>query len=890
MTQQTPDNAPELLKQLAEAAGRVDAEDLTTLAKMHGWAVAYGAEEGVPEDQVGALTRALEGLIIGTTPDVPAALSEVATIITELSGDLSTVVPMDAPADAPPPVDAEAPAAAASGPLAQLLEAAQRVDANDLTLLAEMHTLCQQVAAEAVERGDDGVRRCAAEFAECIEGVILGTEADPADALRKLVASITDLQQNGPGEAEPDAVRTAALSDDEVAARLDEAFALDDGADDAGGAPEPAASEADAAPAPAAKPAAAASAESAAATEPYIPEPLRIDAKELEFVAAFIQEAGEHLENIEAALLEVEQMPDDKEKINELFRPFHTIKGMAGFLNLRDVNCLTHEVETLLDQGRRGERTMTPGCIDLVFEVIDILKAQIGAIATFVAAPTPDPIPQPPVAAMIDRLRGVVAGKVDPDAGASGKRRGAGSPAEPAATPAVAESPAGGPSATAPAPVAKPVVTEQSVRIDTNKLDALVDMVGELVIAQTLITSSTSIQNDPKLSKDAGQVSKIVRDVQEAAMAMRMVPIKSTFQKMARLVRDLSRKAGKHVELAISGEETELDKNVIQQIGDPLVHMVRNAVDHGIEPEDARVAAGKRASGQVSLNAFHHSGNIVIEISDDGKGLDPEKLRAKAIDKGILSADEVLTDEQAYNLIFAAGFSTAEQITDISGRGVGMDVVRRNIEQLRGRVEIVSEKGRGSTFSIRLPLTLAIIDGMLVRIGAERFIIATNMIEQALRPRAEMITTVQNRGEVLNVRGRLIPLIQLGQMFAFTGRVAPAEAMVVIAHTDAGDVGLVVDELIGQQQVVIKTLGEQFSGLRGISGAAILGDGRVGLILDPSGLHLAHELWHGALVAGQAEGTAVAAVVEPEGAAAPDAGGTDEATRALCGSTAGQEV
>jgi two-component system chemotaxis sensor kinase CheA len=386
------------------------------------------------------------------------------------------------------------------------------------------------------------------------------------------------------------------------------------------------------------------------------------------------------------------------------------------------------------------------------------------------------------------------------------------------------------------------------VRIDTAKLDALVDLVGELVIAQTLISSNAVVQRDPKLARDAGQVSKIVRDVQEIAMAMRMIPVKGTFQKMVRLVRDLSRKADKQVELVISGEETELDKNVIQQIGDPLVHMVRNAVDHGIESPSARRAAGKPEGGRVWLNAFHHSGDIVVEIRDDGKGLDPAVLIAKAIEKGIIRPDEELTDEQAFQLIFAPGFSTAAVVTDISGRGVGMDVVKRNIEQLRGKIEIESRKGEGTRFLIRLPLTLAIIDGMLVRIGAERFIIPTTAIEQTLRPVPEQITTVQNRGEVLRTRKELIPVIQLGEMYRLTGRIDPTTAMVVIAQTDRGPVGVVVEELIGQQQVVIKSLGEQFQRLRGITGAAILGDGRVGLILDASGVRSAWDRWRASTI------------------------------------------
>ena len=600
--------------------------------------------------------------------------------------------------------------------------------------------------------------------------------------------------------------------------------------------------------------------------------PLEIDEKELEFVGGFVDEAREHIEAVEAALLEVERAPDDAEQIDALFRPFHTIKGMAGFLNLRDINCVTHEVETLLDQARKGKRTITPGLIDLIFEVVDILKAQISAVATYVGGPTGEAVPQPPVAGMIGHLRAVVAGRIEPQTREAGEGSGAqrvgenlveqGAVAQEVVDFAVSQQQQGdtgkrtgqmlvemgtatakqvskalrpqSQAAGASAPV------EQTIRIDTDKLDALVDMVGELVIAQTLVNSSPRIASEAKLVKDVGQVTKIVRDVQELAMAMRMVPIGGTFTKMARLVRDVSRKANKRVELSISGEDTELDKNVTQQINDPLVHMVRNAIDHGVEPPEVRRAAGKDEVGHVHLSAFHHAGNIVIEISDDGKGLDPEVLRAKGIEKGIISPDDELTEQQIFHLIFAPGFSTAAQVTDISGRGVGMDVVKRNLEALRGKVEITSEKGKGSTFSIRLPLTLAIIDGMVVRVGKERFIIPTISIEQSLQPTPEQITTVQKRGEVLNVRGRLVPLVQLGSLFGLSSRRNPCEAMVVIASSDSGAVGLVLDELIGQQQVVIKSLGERFEGLRGISGAAILGDGKVGLILELTGLEAAH--------------------------------------------------
>jgi len=613
---------------------------------------------------------------------------------------------------------------------------------------------------------------------------------------------------------------------------------------------------------------------------PYVSEPLILNKKEEEFLKAFVEEAREHIESIEAALLEVERDAQNEAHIDDLFRPFHTIKGMAGFLNLRDVNCLTHEAETLLDQCRKGKREITPGLIDTTFDVVDILRAQIGSLAAHLAEPVEGAVPQPPVSKMIGKLRQINAFRIEPEGrippasepgqslGETLVAQGVTSREAIDAALAAQQSTAAGrkvgeiliesgvatarqvnqalrsqaQDAAEPAAAARSgPVGDQSVRIETAKLDALVDMVGELVIAQTQVSSNTQIKDDPKLAKNVGQVTKIVRDVQEVAMAMRMVPIGPTFQKMARLVRDVSRKAGKQVNLAISGEDTELDKNVIQQIGDPLVHMVRNAVDHGIETPEVRRAAGKPEIGVVHLAASHQGGNIAIEIRDDGKGLDPAGLFRKAVEKGVVEPSAELSDQEIFSLIFAPGFSTAETVTDISGRGVGMDVVKRNIEQLRGRVDIRSERGKGSSFTICLPLTLAIIDGMVVRVGTERFIIQTITIEQSLRPTAKAITTVQHRGEVLNNRGRLIPLIQLGQLFGLTDRIDPCSAMVVIAHCEGRLIGLVVEQLIGQQQVVIKTLGERFEKLRGISGAAILGDGRVGLILEMSGLYAAYQ-------------------------------------------------
>lgn len=769
----------------------------------------------------------------------------------------------------------------------QLSDAVHRADHEDLSTLAQMHGWCEKLAGSLAEDNPSSCPEVAGRaqtLVKSLESLILGEVEDTANAFdqisgatEELVAFTTQfIGQANLVLADP-SVAPASDAEDAPEQAPPEPTTPEAAAEQAGDEPS-APAEAQEKPAPATEkvmeptspvspepalekaepPASQESVESSDdEAERYVSTPLQINVNEIDFVKGFVEEATEHVEAIETALLEVERAPEDSDLINNLFRPFHTIKGMAGFLNLRDINCLTHEVETLLDQGRKGERKVTAGLIDIVFEVIDILKNQIGCIAGHLASPQGDVVPQPPVSDMIDRLRGIVAGRVLVDDGISTAKADATAPsAEPSTAPAGGEDPANTPpaesAAKGPAPAsagARPeaglaaaaAVADASLRIDTAKLDALVDMVGELVIAQTLVNANSLVMNDPKLNKDVSQVTKIVRNVQEAGMAMRMVPIGGTFQRMARLVRDVSRKAGKQVELTISGEETELDKNVIQQISDPLVHMVRNAVDHGVESPEVRSQNGKEPVGHVHLAAYHQGGNIVIEISDDGKGLDPEVLIHKAVEKGVIDRGAELNDQQAYQLIFAPGFSTAAQVTDISGRGVGMDVVKRNLEQLRGRIDITSAKGKGSTFYIRLPLTLAIIDGMAVSVGTERFIIPTITIEQALRPLPDQVFTVQRRGEMIQVRGKLVPLIQLGQMFRITDRMDPCETMVVITNCDGQQVGLVVNDLLGQQQVVIKSLGERFEGLQGTSGAAILGDGRVGLILDPAGLAAAHQ-------------------------------------------------
>jgi two-component system, chemotaxis family, sensor kinase CheA len=373
------------------------------------------------------------------------------------------------------------------------------------------------------------------------------------------------------------------------------------------------------------------------------------------------------------------------------------------------------------------------------------------------------------------------------------------------------------------------------VKLDTRKLDSLVDLVGELVIAQSMVVQDPEVQrlSSRHLARTLRQLGRITTELQRTAMSLRMVPIRRTFQKMTRLVRDLAAQQDKQVQLVVEGEETELDRNIVEELSDPLVHMIRNSIDHGIELPAARVSEGKPALGTIRLSASHQRGGIVIAIQDDGKGLDRDRILAKARERGLIKPDATLTEEETFALIFAPGFSTAEKVTDVSGRGVGMDVVHRNIEKLRGKIEIRSVAGQGTTFTIVLPLTLAIIDGMLVGVGDDRYIIPTLSVRESFRPRPGMVSTVHERGEVVSVRGRLTPLLRLGQHLGTPYRaVDPTDGIIVVVESGDASRGLLVDELLGKQEVVIKNLGETFRKQDLLAGAAILGDGRVGLILD----------------------------------------------------------
>lgn len=600
---------------------------------------------------------------------------------------------------------------------------------------------------------------------------------------------------------------------------------------------------------------------------------LNVLAVDLELVQDFVEESVEHLDASETHLLAIEVDPKDKEVLNAVFRGFHTIKGLAGFIEMEHIKDLAHKAENLLDMARRDELELTGNNMDLVFESVDMMKRLIEGLAKAMGSDGAL-VEENGLPSLMARLLLATDEQNDAVAAVTEKTAAVASPAtvkkptsgfiplgkmkkkqaEKVAAPAVGsvapcqKTPSGPASVAAPAeksrPAAKanaPAKMKEAMRVDAERLDYLIETIGELVIAESMVSQSPEVKGltmSVKLSKDLDHLDKICRELQEIGMSLRMVPVRPVFQKMARLVRDLAKKQDRPVEFVMAGEDTELDKNVVDKIGDPLVHMVRNSVDHGIEPDVSdRIKLGKPERGRVELRAFHKGGNICIEIEDDGRGLNKPAIRSKAIKQGMLREDEVISDRDLYMMIFEPGFSTAEKVTDISGRGVGMDVVRRNIEELHGTVDIVSEVGKGSTFTIKLPLTLAIIEGMVIMVGQEHYIIPTLSVVRLIRPLEKNVSHVFDKGEMLFFEDSHIPLFRLSGLFDVAeAKTEPHEAMVVVVEDEGRRIGLMADQLLGQQSIVIKSLGKAVQNTDGVAGGAIMSDGNVALILDVAGL------------------------------------------------------
>ena len=648
-----------------------------------------------------------------------------------------------------------------------------------------------------------------------------------------------------------------------------------------------------------------------------------------QFHETFFEESFEGLDIMESGLLELEQGDVDLENINTIFRSAHSIKGGSGTFGFTAVAEFTHDMETLLDQMRNGERQVSASVVDTLLGCVDVLRSMLNAIKDG------SEIDADNVADMTNALKGILGGESNPDDPSEEST----SSTVPAKGWSVLFKPEldimktgndtvrllrelnsladrvevlvdneslptlddidpeecyqswninliGGdvteddiievfawvddecelkitaladeenytgvdrrdderrenaaPDRRAIERRNKPAkATESSsIRVNISKVDELINMVGELVITQSMLSQFGEDENFnethiERLKDGLTQLESHTRELQESVMRIRMMPISFAFQRFPRLVHDLSSQFEKKIELIMTGETTELDKTVLEKIGDPLVHLVRNSLDHGIEAPDVRVQNGKSETGMIELSAYHQGGNIVIEIKDDGAGLNKAKILEKAKQNGLVNQDDRLSDDQIYDLVFRPGFSTADVVSDVSGRGVGMDVVRRNIRELGGMVEVKSTPGKGSVFTIRLPLTLAILDGQLVGIGEETYILPVISIIESLQVKPECINEVAGNAEVYRLRDEYIPIVRLYQIFGIEPKSAVLdEGLLVVVEAEGKKIAVFVDDLLGQQQVVIKSLKTNFKKVEGLSGATILGDGTVALIID----------------------------------------------------------
>ena len=521
-----------------------------------------------------------------------------------------------------------------------------------------------------------------------------------------------------------------------------------------------------------------------------------------------------------------------------------TTSGLPAFADLDPQSChlawdlqLTGQIE---EAAIRQVFDWTEGDCDLTLARFGATSATAESPTSAAAGAAATPAAQP--AANAPPATAPASAQPASQQAATATTAAAASPASPAPV-AAASTPAAAAAAPAAgaAPSGPPSGDSGSIRVSVEKIDELMNTVGELVITQAMLSQLGSQVEGPTAEKLRGglaQLERNMRELQESVMRVRMLPINVVFSRFPRMVRDLAQRLGKQIELKLTGEQTELDKTVLEKIGDPLVHLVRNSVDHGIEMPATRTAAGKPASGTVHLDACHRGGNIAVEVSDDGGGLDKDRILAKARDRGLVGPNDALTDEQVYELIFMPGFSTAEKTTDVSGRGVGMDVVRRNVKELGGKIELRSERGRGSKCIITLPLTLAIVDGQSVSVGSETYIVPLISIVESMQLKSSSVSRLSGRGEVFSFRGYYLPIVRLYEVFGVEPRTKKLdEGLIVVAEGEGHQrVGLFVDELLGQQQVVIKSLEANYGNVQGVSGATILGDGSVSLILDIPGL------------------------------------------------------
>lgn len=636
------------------------------------------------------------------------------------------------------------------------------------------------------------------------------------------------------------------------------------------------------------------------------------------FLSTFFEEAEEHLSTFERGLLELEENPNDREVIGQIFRSAHSIKGASGTFGLTDVMTFTHALETVLDRLRAGTLAYSGDVAKVLLPSVDILRALVDAAKTGSApparaaeirgelerffapgaaaahaptavavasgprsvnlrfAPKPDFMSRgsDPLAILRDfaaageitsRSLDVSAlpdlAELDPETfylafdigmkttASDADLREVVSFVDDLCTVEIHEEAAAAVAVATAQPTAEATTATTSsngaahagnaaptIRVATDKVDKLLDLVSELVIAQAMIveaTRSPSTDATTRLNDAISAMDRHTRELQERVMSIRMVPLASVFRRLPRMVRDVATSVGKKVKLVVEGESTEIDKSMVEQLADPLTHLVRNAIDHGLENPEERLAAGKNEEGTILLRAFHQGGNVVIEVSDDGRGLNTDAIRAKAERQGLIGPDTSLTDDQIHEFVFHPGFSTAAKVSDISGRGVGMDVVKRNVEALNGSLGLSTERGRGMRVRLRLPLTLAILDGLAVRVGAQTYVVPLLSVVESFRPTRSQLRGVFGASEVIDVRGKSVPVVRLHEIVgAMDAERDPTCALVCIVESNGADLALLVDDVIGQAQFVVKSLEVNFRKVDALMGATILGDGRVAMIVD----------------------------------------------------------
>lgn len=580
-----------------------------------------------------------------------------------------------------------------------------------------------------------------------------------------------------------------------------------------------------------------------------------MDDFELELKNGFLDEATQGIEEVEQCFLSLEANPNDSAIIDKIFRLAHNLKGSSKAVGFNQLGEFTHVFENLLLKIKKNEVTVSSQMVSLLLRCNDHLKyfivelranfsANVDSVGllgemesaingglnettvSLSAEPVVESTAQPavPVDLEYNQSLGVSAPQNTPDASLF---------EEPAP---VVKAPIAK-SVTPAAPKPETPVADENIRVSLAKLEKLINYVGEMVILQSVLREQSALSSSHLLKKSVHQMGRVSKEIQDLSMGLRMLPIKPIFQKMQRIVRDTSAALDKKVSFHIEGEETAVDKTVLDLIGDPLVHLVRNAVDHGIEVNEKRKTSGKSMTGNVSLKAFHRGDQLVLEVQDDGGGIDPEVLARKAIEKGVIPENHNLSRTEKINLVFHAGFSTKAQTTEISGRGVGMDVVRTNIEAMQGSIEIDTEVGKGSIFRIMLPLTLAIVDGMVLESSGEFYVVPLSLVRDAVKPQKDQVQFNKGMGETLLRRGENLPLYRLDYLLKRNIKPKPIDKCIVIVVKGAQtDFGIVIDDIVNQQQVVIKKLGVELQGIKGFSGSAILGSGRPALILEPSEL------------------------------------------------------